>query len=317
MIFARQVSRVWGMSVLMTGRLGMLLLLAVPAFAQTKGIGDISFSVPEGYTYEFKPGDDHATMGFIAGQTFCVVVIYRAMPSSGNAEGDFKAIWTRLLSKSAGPGLPNPIYDFQSQVGYQGKQSGSPSVDGRTYLWLYTLESGQGVIPIVVLTTGRVMFDQQQAVVKRFAEGVRQGPVEAQAAKTTIHVADLAGEWRHGASSVADYVNRSTGAFSSTSTVFYGETYEIAADGRYTYRFQGRANNHTVREGSSGVVEMGGEFVVFRDIPGTRVRKYRFINYQPAIGGSTVLTLLPSDYPVNSSNLGLYGEQWVRAATGK
>jgi len=229
-------------------------------------------------------------MRLVNGQTFCVLVVYRPMHSSGDAETDFKSIWPRLLGRSAGPGLPTPIYDLRTQVGYPGKQSGSPSADRLNYLWLYTLETGQHFIPVVVLTTGRDILDSQQSVIKRFVEGVRQGPIKAQAAKTTINLADLAGEWRHGEGSVTDYANRSTGAFVTSSTVFFGETFVIAADGRYAYRFGGRSNNKTIREQSTDVLEMGGEFLVFRDNPGPQVRRYRFISYQPAIGGSTVLT---------------------------
>jgi hypothetical protein len=130
-------------------------------------------------------------------------------------------------------------------------------------------------------------------------------------------VTDLAGEWRHGEGSVTDYVNRSTGAFVTSSTIFFGETFVIAADGHFAYRFSGRANNHTVREQSTGVLELGGEFLVFRDNPGPHERRYRFISYQPAISGSTVLTLLDGQYPVTGPNIGLYGEKWIRAEPGK
>jgi hypothetical protein len=314
---ATDSSRVLNMSKIAPVRFAIFLLLATTASAQLQTLGDVSFSAPDGYKYEFTPGDDHATMRLVNGQTCCVLVIYRPMHSSGDAETDLKSIWPRLLGRSAGPGLPTPIYDLRTQVGYPGKQSGSPSADRLNYLWLYTLETGQDFIPVVVLTTGRDIFDSQQSVIKRFVEGVRQGPVKAQAAKTTINLADLAGEWRHGEGSVTDYVNRSTGAFVTSSTVFFGETFVIAADGRYAYRFAGRSNNKTIREQSTGVLEMGGEFLVFRDNPGPQVRRYRFISYQPAIGGSTVLTVLPGQYPVTSPNIGLYGEKWVRAESGK
>ena len=44
-------------------RFTIFLVLAVAASAQLQTFGDLSFSVPAGYAYEFVPGDEHATMG--------------------------------------------------------------------------------------------------------------------------------------------------------------------------------------------------------------------------------------------------------------
>jgi hypothetical protein len=53
----------------------------------------------------------------------------------------------------------------------------------------------------------------------------------------------------------------------------------------------GMVNNHRTSDSDSGVIELGGEFVTFRGR--NHVVRYRFLNLQQALDGSTVLTLLP------------------------
>jgi hypothetical protein len=50
-------------------------------------------------------------------------------------------------------------------------------------------------------------------------------------------------------------------------------------------------NNRATSDGDSGVIELGGEFVTFKGR--SHVVRYRFLNVQQALDGSTVLTLLP------------------------
>src|SRR5450759_3766591 len=104
-------SRVLTMNSHLAVRLGILFVFAVSACAQRKTLGDVSFSVPNGYQYEFAPGDDHATIGFKNGNAYCLLVIYDSVRSFGDPETNFKATWRQLLGKSA-PGLPTPIYDL-------------------------------------------------------------------------------------------------------------------------------------------------------------------------------------------------------------
>ncbi len=277
-------------------RVGFLFMFACSAWAQRKALGDVSFPVPNGYQYEFTPGEDHATIGFKNGSAYCVLVIYNATRSLGDPETNFKAAWRRLLGKVA-PGIPTPIYDLQPQTGNPGRQSGYPSKNGQQNFWLFTLESGRDFIPVVVLTSGRQMFDTQMSAIMQFVKDVRQGPLKPppppanhSASKTSITLADMAGEWN-----------------------YKGERYTIAAGGRYEYGMTAYSGNHIVREKNAGVLEMGGEFLVFRDMPGPHLRRYHFISYQAAADGSAVLTLLAEQHPVNASNITLYAQQWIRA----
>jgi len=289
--------------------LGPLLSLCVSmASAQVKTLGDLSFAAPEGWTYEQKPGADHASMSIVAGSQYCVIGVYAPARPSGNAQADFESAWRAVYRPAPNEGLPTPIYDFAG-IGYQGKYA-SEFTNNRLQ-WMYLLESGKGAIPVVVVASDRQVFNQLEFVIRQVVESVRQAPARAAAPKNNINIADLVGEWRHSADSSVDYVT-SSGAYAGSSSVFYGETYQIAADGSYNYQMAGMSNHNIVREKEAGVVELSGSLVVFKGRK--NVHRRRFVSYQQAVNGSTVLMLLDDQYEANGPNIGMYGEKWVRAA---
>jgi hypothetical protein len=207
--------------------------------------------------------------------------------------------------------MPYPIYSIEHSVGYPGKQTGNPSNDQKTHTWMYVLETGHSYIPVVVVSSGRYMFDALQHELVAFIGSVRQAPLKAEAIKRSIAVADLAGSWRSGAATTTDYVN-SSGQYSGSSASFYGATYTIASDGHYTYSMSGKSNGSTVREKEEGVVELSGDLVVFKGTSHTS--RYHFINSQQGLDGSTVLTLLSEGNQPSSSTIMNYAEKWSRPA---
>ncbi len=287
----------------------VMLCIALTASAQVRTLGDLSFAAPEGWNYEQKPGEDHATMISVAAPNFCAIVIYSPRPASGDAEADFKAAWSQIVLGPSYRGMPTPIYDIRNSVGYPGKQTGDNAVDGKSYTWMYLLETGSASIPVVVVNSGRNMFDGLQHVLIAFIGSVRVAPLRAQPVKTSISVADLAGNWTHGEASSVDYVN-SAGQYAGNSTVFYGEGYNIGPDGHFTYQFTGRSNGRDVRDKDSGVVEFSGDLVVFKGAAHTH--RYHFINAQQALNGATVMVLLGEGNDPTGSNISMYGERWVR-----
>ena len=149
-------------------------------------------------------------------------------------------------------------------------------------------------------------------MISEFVEGVRSGPVKAQVPKANITIADLVGEWHTGGDSSVNYVDSNTGAYAGSSTVAHSAGYVIAANGTFTQQFAGISNRNIIRGKSAGTVELTPEFIVFREKPGNRVTRYRFVSYQTAVNGSTVLTLLPGDYEMTAANISFYAEKWTR-----
>jgi hypothetical protein len=287
---------------------------ALTASAQVQTVGDVSFSSLQGWNYEQKPGEDHATISSVADQRFIAIVVFTPRPSSGNPDTDFQSAWTQLVLGGTYSGMPNPIYNIEHSVGYPGKQTGDSSTDRKTYTWMYVLETGQNYIPVAVVSSGRNMFDALQHELVAFIGSVRQAPLKAEAIKTSISVADLAGSWRSGAATTTDYVN-SAGQYSGSSASFYGATYNIASDGHYTYSMSGKSNGSTVREKEEGTVSLSGDMVVFKGTSHTS--RYHFINSQQGLDGSTVLTLLSEGNEPNSSTIMNYAEKWSRPASKK
>ena len=125
----------------------------------------------------------------------------------------------------------------------------------------------------------------------------------------TVTIAGLVGTWGVGGGATI------TGGQSS----FFSEWYTVKADGSYTYSFQGRANNHTIRETGAGKLTFAGDLLVFEGTrEGTRQHmKLHLIDFQAGKDGSGVLTLLDESYPTTPENIGLYKQAWIREPAKK
>lgn len=287
-----------------------LLLFAVSADAQVQSFGELSFAVPDGWEYEgVKPfaGGDAALLATSQGGEVIPLAVFRPLRSTGNPDNDFRAAWAKDVRTMQ---TPEPIYEYKSLAGYQGRYGSTSAPDGSRYLLLYVLEAGESVIPVLVITPNRQSFNSLEPVISLFVEGVRQLPLKAQPPKTSVTIADLVGDWRGGGDSSLNYVTAS-GAYAGSSTVAHGASYTIASDGSYKSQFAGVTNRQIVRGGSVGTVELGAGTIGFRE-RGGKLSRYHFVSYQTALNGATVLTLLGDQYEVTAANVSFYGEKWVR-----
>ena len=66
-----------------------VLITFASTTAQLQNVGDVSFSVPDGWTYQQGPDDSGMVMK--TDTRFWVLAIYTPMSSSGNANADFRA----------------------------------------------------------------------------------------------------------------------------------------------------------------------------------------------------------------------------------
>jgi hypothetical protein len=288
-----------------------LCLAASSASAQVQAVGPVSFAVPEGMKYEQNPGEEHASMSFADGKNFLIIVITKPLPPTGDAEANFKSAWTLILTRAFNEAVPSPIYAIKVKGGYPGKFGGNVSNDRTKFYHLETIETPQGVVPILVIASSGDVVNAAWQTLSTFVQGVRVSPGKAQPPKKTIALADMTGMWRTGASSSLSYVDSHTGAYAGSSTVAYSASYDIAANGAYTYVFGGITNGTTVRERSSGVVDFTSDLVLLRDKKGS-VTKLRFISYVTAVDGSTIMTFLPAAYEATGPNIGMYADDWVR-----
>ncbi|MBZ5522982.1 MAG: hypothetical protein LAP21_12155 [Acidobacteriia bacterium] len=285
--------------------------LTAAAFEEVHTVGDVSFSVPDGWKYQ--QGVDFAAMALTRDKNFWLMAVYTPMPSSGDASQDVKAAWTRIVLPGKDyQGYPAlPYYDINHTVGYPGRRADDSNINRSTYTRLYVLEAGKSFIPVVAVSNDGMVLNAMEHVANTLIGSVRLAPLKAEPVKTTLTVADLAGHWIHGAASSYDFYNRQTGRYESNASAFYGAGYTIAANGSFTYQMSGMVNGRTARDDDSGVVELGGEFVVFKGH--NHVVRYRFLNLQQALNGATVLTLLPPAADINTLSIVRDGDMWSRA----
>lgn len=284
--------------------------IAVSAFAQVQTLGDVSFAVPEGWTYT---AGAFGAMTLKADKNFWMMAVYPPWQSSGDATQDLRAAWKGLAP--AGPGYPGfpplPYFDIAHTVGYHGKRAEGSSMNRAFYARLYVLEAGKSFIPVVCMSNDGMVLNAMEHVANAMLGSVRLAPLRASPIKTNITIADMVGHWTSGAGTSIDFYNSSTGQYAGNSTSFYGAGYTIAADGSFTYKMSGMVNNNVAREDDSGVVQFEKEFVVFKGR--NHVVRYRFMNIQQAIDGSTVITFLPP--AANPATLSYVrdSEMWIRS----
>jgi hypothetical protein len=204
-------------------------------------------------------------------------------------------------------------YDISKKsLGYPGKYYGGNSDNGQMSVLLYTLETGKTVIPVVVLTPNRQVFDALQYMVDAVVGSVRVAPLKASPIRNTIALADLAGEWHTGSVFAKMFYDRYTGAYAGSSNTFYSSRYLVSGNGAFTYEMGGVWNNRPVGDKDAGTVELSGDFIIFK---GRKLeQKYHFVNSQTAIDGSTVLTVLPAQEDPAKANVTAAQLQLVREA---
>jgi hypothetical protein len=294
----------------------LVLIITAPSLtqAQVQTVGDVSFAVPEGWTYQASA--DGGLMLLKQDANFWVITVHAPRPAGGDQNANFKSAWQAVVLSI--PQFRNsrlgydPYGISNKSLGYPGKYYSGDSDDRQMHVVLYTLETGKTVIPVVVLTGSRQPLNALQHIIDAVVGSVRLAPLKASPIRNTISLADLAGEWHAGSAFSKMFYDRYTGAYAGSSNSFYSARYQVAGNGSFTYELGGVWNNRPVQDKDSGTVELGGDLIIFK---GRRLeQKYHFINFQTAIDGSTVLTVLAGQEDPAKANVASLQQQLVRDA---
>jgi hypothetical protein len=287
----------------------LFCLAALAAFADVQTVGDVSFAVPNGWTYTARA--DFGAMMTKSDAGFWLIAVYTPMPSSGNPNVDYKAAWQRTVLTMPGyKPLGYDPYKMSQTAGYPGTYSDAPNTGNTTYTRLFLLQAGKTCVPVVFTSNSRGVLDAMDHMATAVVGSVRVAPLRASPFKESITVADLAGSWTNGIVTSINYYNNS-GQYQTNSLTAMKAGYNIAGNGSYTYKADGLLNNRSTSDADTGVVELGGAFVTFKGQK--RVTQYRFINIQQALDGSSVLALFP---PVDMSQINAVRDitYWTRPA---
>jgi hypothetical protein len=292
----------------------LIIVLAAPAFAQVQTVGDLSFAVPQGWTYQGTA--DGGVMLIKQDTNFWIITVHAPRPTSGDQNADFKSAWQAVVSSVPQFRKSLPGYDPYSlsnkMLGYPGKYYEGDSDNGQMHIRLYTLETGKLVIPVMLLSPNRQVMDVQNHIVEAVVSSVRVAPLKASPIRNTISVADLVGEWHAGSAFSKTYYDRYNGAYAGSSTTAYSARYQVNGNGAFTYEMGGLWNDRPVQDKDAGTVQLGGDLIIFKGR--NHEQKYHFINFQTAIDGSTVLMLLPGQEDPAKANISFLQQQLVREA---
>jgi len=290
----------------------LLIATATSAVAQVQTVGDVSFAVPEGWTYQ--GSTDGGLMLLKQGTNFWIISVHAPRPASGNPNVDFKTAWQSVVTtvpdfQRSLPGY-DPYETNKTLLGYPGKYYDANSDSGKMYARLYTLETGKLVVPVMVLTVNRQVLDALNHIVEAVVSSVRLAPLKASPIRNTLTMADVVGEWHAGMANARMFYDRYTGAYAGSSTTAYSARYTIAGNGAYTYEMGGLWNSRPVQDKDTGTVELGGDLITFKGR--NHEQKYHFVNFQTAIDGSMVMTVLPGQEDPAKANVSFLQQQLVR-----
>jgi len=290
----------------------VVLIVVAPAFAQVQTVGELSFAVPEGWTYQ--GSTDGGLMLLKQGTNFWIITVHAQRPASGNQNADFKSAWQAVVSSQPQFSKSLPGYDpytmGNKMLGYPGKYYDSTSDDGQMYIRLYTLETGKTVVPVMVLSPNRQVLDALNHIVEAVVGSVRVAPLKASPIRNTVTLADLVGEWNMGSAFSKMFYDRYTGVYAGSRTTAYSARYLVARSGTFTYEMGGLWNDRQVQDKDAGTVELAGDLIIFKGR--LHQQKYHFINFQTAIDGSTVLTVLPGQEDPAKSNVTQFQQLLIR-----
>jgi hypothetical protein len=284
-------------------------------------VGGASFVTPKGWSIKADGAKDHMTFTKADKTHFCVLSVYNPHAAKGALDAEFATEWADILA-SAGAAPASKT----RKVGTRTLREGGVQTkmqDAQVLASAHVFDAGGQTVTLITLATNATALawcrGDLDALVKDIQVTATDAPAPPPASDTapakgvTVRLADLVGKWGNNGAATTSYVD-SAGNYSGTSSTFFGEFYTIKADGSYTYSFQGRANNHTIRESGTGKIAFSGDLIV---ITGTRAdtkfsKKYHLINYQAGKDGTAVLTLLDEAYPATAGNIGLYKEAWIK-----
>jgi hypothetical protein len=106
------------------------LAIATLALASTQTVDVITFTPPDGFTFDAREGHDHATLTHAEKTNYCVISIYRAVPGNPDLAARLASDWKDPLHATGE--MPAPVPRKTAGGGRALEASGPVMVEARS-----------------------------------------------------------------------------------------------------------------------------------------------------------------------------------------
>ena len=157
----------------------VICLSPITVSAQLQSVGQVSFVIPNGWTY-----DQKNNVAIISEtKLLCALVIAQPVPRSRNPEAGFANVWNHIIT-------PRTHYPFRADLileehisvaGYSGKSASVISKSNQQFYALFMLQSGTKDIPVTVVARNYPIYRLAINDIFRLLDSIRLVSVGPQA----------------------------------------------------------------------------------------------------------------------------------------
>lgn len=289
--------------------------------SDTRTLDLVTFVAPPGWHVDERGSGDgqHVVMSKADSASYCMIVVYRSTPATGDLAASFAAEWTRVALQTLDPvATPtpavNPMGELRMAIGGAASTAQGQPIIGL----LVVLDAGSRVVPILVASPSFEKFERYRAEFDPFVASlaVHKANASPGPAPRRLRIADLAGEWGRHDGINTRYVDRQTGAYAGADSIHFTESWAITANGTISLDFFGIHNGRRIAEKSTGSATLSAEGVLA--IRMTNEQRYVLRGWEDA-PDMTVMTLngpwydsIPPEILANPAQGANLDQRWVR-----
>jgi len=240
----------------------LLMLITGKSIGQTETFDITTYQPPKDWKKD--TGQTVVTYSHVNTSTgsFCVLLIYSAIVSTGDEQADFNYEWTNLVTTRYKTGTSPKTETQSTGDGWKVVAGGSAvKIDSINAYLMLTVFSGFGKTVSVLATLNDQVYvpdiDALLASIKPDKEAVLSKPVTSTAQAAGNDAVSVTGIWSDYSATIGNYVSAS-GAFIASADASEINQYEFTAGKTFTYKYLGSLNGMMLYTESSGSYTIKG-----------------------------------------------------------
>jgi hypothetical protein len=162
----------------------VICLSPITVSAQLQSVGQVSFLIPNGWTYDQKNNNPDIAIisAFFETKRLCSLIIGQPVPRSRNPEAGFANAWNEIITPITHYRFrADLISEHTSVAGYSGKVAGVVSESNQQFYALFMLQSGTKDIPVTVVARTYPIYRLAIGDISRLLDSIRLVSVGPQA----------------------------------------------------------------------------------------------------------------------------------------